>query len=204
MLSFLSFCVSLSFLFCFSFSRCVLLFLLFVRFLMFVASLCPNFPTFRSISSFRCVVSSLFCRFVVRCVVLSFYRCIAPQVDEQSERMYQECVLTLLKSIKKVRTAFAAQKHENIEGIGPPWPWWSQGWAAVTSPRAQRIDETCVIWSTSQKAWKNRKTEKMTTQKWKVEKYVFCEMWHVFHQKTKGSTAGRLLVFYWKQAIKTS
>ena len=111
-LSFLSFCVSLSFLFCFSFSRCVLLFLLFVRFLMFVASLCPNFPTFRSISSFRCVVSSLFCRFVVRCVVvLSFYRCIAPQVDEQFERMYQECVPNLSKSIKKVRTASAAQKH---------------------------------------------------------------------------------------------
>ena len=36
---------------------------------------------------------------------------------------------------EKVRNA---KNRENMQGIGPRWPWRPQCWAAVTSPRAQR------------------------------------------------------------------
>ena len=65
---------------------------------------------------------------------------------------------------KSEKKCLGPKNIENIEWIGPPRPSRSQGWAAVTNPRAQRMHETCGFRRSIEKQQKTEKSQKTTTQ----------------------------------------
>ena len=69
---------------------------------------------------------------------------------------------------KSNKKCLGPKNMENIEWIGPPRPSRSQGWAAVTNPRAQRMHETWCFRRHIEKHEKTEKSKKKTTQILKV------------------------------------
>ena len=98
---------------------------------------------------FWCFGRSLFCSFVVWSFVVSLYCRFTDGWHHKSTNNLKKCTKNVSQifqnHIKSEKSSRGPKTLENSEGIGPTWPWRSQGWAAVTSPRAQRMYETSVF-----------------------------------------------------------